>query len=283
VPLFFVHAHGGGSIAYYPLAQRLGRNQPFYGLEAPGLDGQSEPILEIPEMAGHYLKELRRIQPDGPYLLGGHSFGGLVAFEMAQQLSRQGHEVALLAILDTAAPVTGNTPFDTESFLMSSDDPTAFVEMAGLIERVVGKTMGVSQEELSALEPEEQVNYFLQKLKSVDFISPDAGPSLIRGFLGVHRASSRASHSYVSQAQAYSGTMTLFLSSEVAPGDFRAQDRVLRDDPILGWGELVKGTVETRLVPGDHISMLTPPHVQVLADKLAYCIEQVKHPTLERN
>ena len=138
-PLFFVHAHGGGAIAYYALAQQLGREQPFYGLEAPGLDGLREPLSEIPEMASHYVGELRRIQPHGPYCLGGHSFGGLVAFEMARQLAKQGDEVSMLAILDTAAPVAGNTPFDATDFLATSDDATALVEMAGLIERVVRK------------------------------------------------------------------------------------------------------------------------------------------------
>jgi thioesterase domain-containing protein len=282
-PLFFVHAHGGGAIAYYALAQQLGREQPFYGLEAPGLDGQREPLSEIPEMSSHYIGELRRIQPHGPYYLGGHSFGGLVAFEMARQLSKQGEEVAMLAILDTAAPVPGNTPFDATDFLTTSDDATALVEMAGLIERVVRKDLGVSRTELSLLGPEEQLEYFLNKLKGVDFVSPDAESSLIRGFLGVHKASSQASRSYLSQAHVYPGSMTLFLSGEVTPGDFRALDRKLRDDPTLGWSELAAGVIETHVVPGDHINMLNAPHVQSLALELAACIESASGARKESN
>ncbi len=194
---------------------------------------------------------------------------------MAQQMRRAGLEVAVLAILDTAAPVPGNTPFDS-GFLASSDDATGIVEMAGLIERIVQKDLNVSQAELDLLDPEGQLNYFLEKLKRVDFVSPDAGLSLIRGFLGVHKASSQASRTYVSQAQVYPGSMTLFLSGQVAPEDFRAQDRELRDDPTLGWTELVSGNIERHVVPGDHISMLTQHHVRILAHALASCLDGIK-------
>jgi amino acid adenylation domain-containing protein len=274
LPLFFVHAHGGGAIAYYALAQQLGRKQPFYGLEAPGLDGQREPFSEIPEMASHYIRELRRIQPQGPYQIGGHSFGGLVAFEMARQLASDGSQVSMLAILDTAAPVAGNTPFDANDFFSDSDDATALVEMAGLIERVVRKSLGVSRDELGLLGAEERLNYFLDRLKMVDFVSPGAELSHIRGFLSVHKASSQASRKYVSEAKRYSGSMTLLLSHDVAACDFRAQNRRLRDDATLGWSELVSGTIETHTVPGDHITMLNPPNVETLALKLSACIER---------
>jgi amino acid adenylation domain-containing protein/non-ribosomal peptide synthase protein (TIGR01720 family) len=273
-PLFFVHAQGGGTIAYYNLAQHLGTDQPFYGLEAPGLNGQQEPLPGIPEMAAHYLQELRRIQPEGPYRIGGHSFGGLVAFEMARQLHKEGTEVAMLAILDTSAPVPGNKPFDPAGFFDDRDDATIFIGIAQLIERVVRQDLAVSREELDLLDPEAQLIYFLEKLKRVDFVAPDAGPSLIRGFLAVERAVARAFRSYESQAKAYPGSMTLFMSADIAPSDFRARDRKLRDDPTLGWSELVFGEIETHTVPGDHISMLNQPNVQILAHKLATCLDR---------
>jgi amino acid adenylation domain-containing protein/non-ribosomal peptide synthase protein (TIGR01720 family) len=273
-PLFFVHAHGGGTIAYYHLAQQIGNDQPFYGLEAPGLDGQREPLSGIPEMAAYYLKELRRIQPLGPYRLGGHSFGGLVAFEMAQQLNKEGTEVDTLAILDAPAPVPGNKPYDADGFSRSGDAATIMVGIATLVERVVGKNLGVTHEALDPLTSEEQMSYFLEKLKSVDFVSPDAELSMIRGFLAVDRASTHAFGSYISQAQVYPGAMTLFVSEDIAAGDFRAKDRKLRNDPTLGWSELVSGELEAHTVPGDHISMLNQPHVQTLGSKLAACIDR---------
>ena len=88
----------------------MGKNQPFYGLQPIGLDGKSSPLTRIEDMATHYIEALQRVQPKGPYFLGGWSFGGWVAFEMAQQLQKSGEEVALVAVLDTLAPIPGSTP-----------------------------------------------------------------------------------------------------------------------------------------------------------------------------
>jgi acyl carrier protein len=100
-PFFCVHAAGGNVLEYRDLARLLGPDQPFYGLQAKGLDGKEEPHTTIKEMADHYLKEMREVQPEGPYLIGGRSSGGTIAFEMACRLAAEGQEVALLALLDT--------------------------------------------------------------------------------------------------------------------------------------------------------------------------------------
>jgi amino acid adenylation domain-containing protein len=100
-PIFFVHPVGGNIFCYAELVRELVSEQPFYGLQSFGLADGDAPLNEVPEMAARYLKEVRRVQPEGPYLLGGWSFGGLVAYEMAQQLQRAGQEVELLALLDT--------------------------------------------------------------------------------------------------------------------------------------------------------------------------------------
>ncbi len=100
-PFFCVHAIGG--IVYYRgLALVLGLDQPFYGLQAQGLDGKRRPYESVEEMAAHYVLEIRELQPEGPYHLGGYSFGGKVAFEMARQLRAQGHRTAFLALFDTS-------------------------------------------------------------------------------------------------------------------------------------------------------------------------------------
>src|SRR5205085_7620154 len=103
-PLFFVHSLSGICLGYRYLARHLGEDQPFYGLQARGLDGVEAPLTDIEAMAACYLKEVFAAQPRGPYFLGGYSFGGVVAFEMAQQLSARGEEVSLLAIVDEEAP-----------------------------------------------------------------------------------------------------------------------------------------------------------------------------------
>src|SRR5205807_7319431 len=100
-PLFFVHPVGGNVFNYLELARCLDAGQPFYAFEAPGLDGKQPPCSTIEDLASRYIEELRRMQQAGPYWLGGWSFGGLVAYEMARQLKDQGHSIGALLLIDT--------------------------------------------------------------------------------------------------------------------------------------------------------------------------------------
>src|SRR6201999_674837 len=97
-PLFLVHGAGGGMFwGYVNLSRHLGSDQPVYGLKSRGLDGREE-LGSIEEMAAQYVKDIRALQPHGPYHIGGYCFGGNVAWEMARQLEAEGEEVALLAL-----------------------------------------------------------------------------------------------------------------------------------------------------------------------------------------
>ena len=101
-PAFFcVHGQGGTVLLFKSLAKYLGPDQPVYGLQAQGLDGVHPFHVRVEDMAEHYLKEMRSIQPEGPYYFGGYSFGGYVCLEMARQLRQAGQEVGLLALFDT--------------------------------------------------------------------------------------------------------------------------------------------------------------------------------------
>ena len=95
-PLFL---HGGS----FELSRYLGEDQPCYGIRPHGQDGRKAPAT-VEEMAADYLKQIRGVQPQGPYLIGGFSFGGLVAYEMAQQLRQSGQEVGLLVLIDPTPP-----------------------------------------------------------------------------------------------------------------------------------------------------------------------------------
>jgi pimeloyl-ACP methyl ester carboxylesterase len=95
---------------YLELAHYLGSDRSFYGLQPLGLDGKQPPLKQIEAMAAYYIQAIQTVQPHGSYYLGGWSFGGLVAFDMAQQLTQAGQEVALLAIFDAPAPITANQP-----------------------------------------------------------------------------------------------------------------------------------------------------------------------------
>jgi thioesterase domain-containing protein len=103
-PFFCVHAHGGDVLFYRDLAEHLGADQPFYALQAQGLDGLRPRHISIADMATHYINEIRTLQFEGPYFLGGFCLGATIALEMAHQLQAQGQDIALLAVIGTYAP-----------------------------------------------------------------------------------------------------------------------------------------------------------------------------------
>jgi aspartate racemase len=105
-PLFLVPGVGGNVLIFARLANLLGRDQPLYGLQSRGLDGEESPLMTIEEIAKAYVQEIRRVQPRGPYLLGGACMGGVVAFEMAQQMIASGEKVAHLALIETWSPTS---------------------------------------------------------------------------------------------------------------------------------------------------------------------------------
>ncbi len=103
-PFYCVHNFGGEALDLAPLSHALGEDQPFYGLQALGLDGVQQPHNTIESMAAYYLDAIRHNQPKGPYYLGGFCFGGVVAYEMACQLQKIGEKAALLVLVDASAP-----------------------------------------------------------------------------------------------------------------------------------------------------------------------------------
>jgi thioesterase domain-containing protein len=104
LPFFCIHAIGGNVLNYRVLAPALHREQPLYGLQATGIDGVARPLASIEAMASAYRRAIKTLQPDGPYLLGGGSLGGMIALEIAQQMLRDGDSVRLLVMFDTVGP-----------------------------------------------------------------------------------------------------------------------------------------------------------------------------------
>ena len=104
-PFFCVHGGAGGTLFLHQLSRHLGPQQPFYGIEPEGMDGKKFQRITVEQMAAHYLDEIRKVQPSGPYHLGGYCFGGLAAFEMARILRQQGEQVALVALFSAALRV----------------------------------------------------------------------------------------------------------------------------------------------------------------------------------
>lgn len=265
LPFFCVHPIGGNVICYHHLATHLGSEQPFYALEAPGLYGECEPLEQIENLAAHYIKAIRTVQPQGPYYLGGWSMGGVVAFEIAQQLQQQGESIALLALLDSTPPLQNDSSTDI-NFV---DDAQLLVDLAESTAHFFGKQLSISSSKLQHLEPEQQLNYVLDVMKAANFVPSDIQPNQIRSFLHVYKSNTRSLMSYVPKA--YSGQITLFQSSQ----PFLDEQGISKSasDSTSSWTQLSTQPINTHIIPGDHTTMLAEPNVQVLAAQLKHYLK----------
>ncbi|MEP7124851.1 MAG: amino acid adenylation domain-containing protein [Byssovorax sp.] len=257
-PFFCVHAIGANVLNYRLLSRHLGEEQPFYGLQSRGLDGAHAPHDSLEEMAAAYVSEVRAVQPHGPYLIGGGSSGGIVAWEMAQQLRAAGEEVALLALIDTyqrAIDTHAPRTVQRASFLHSLAQRLDF-ELGRLVMNDHGAPLRwLADEARRSLERVTQ-----RTLRQVrGGADPDALPPLIQR---VRAANIHAILSY--SAKPYAGKATLFLT-------LREPVRAA-DDRRLLWSELCQGGLELHTLPSDHNRVLDDPDVAVLAAKLRACI-----------
>lgn len=255
-PLFFIHPIGGNVFCYKDLAHYLGSEQPFYGLQAPGLYGEREPHTCIEDMASHYIAALRTIQPEGPYFLGGWSSGSFVAFEMAQQLQNKGHQVALLVLLDNAAPI------DRNKFVSFQQDNSTKIlaNFAQDLANSANKKLSVSSDKFQQMKPDKQLNYAFEQLKLANLIPASFNIESFCSFLSVYQNNLQASWNYVPQV--YPNRMILFQANDSNEGfDYP-------DDHSWGWNQLSSKPMEIVTVSGNHYTMLTKPHVQVLAEQL---------------
>ncbi len=251
-PFFCVHPSGGSIICYCALSRYLGVDQPFYGIQTPGLDGvDQQPLTRVESMAARYIEELRAVQSEGPYMLGGWSLGGLVAFEMAQQLRRQGLEVSLLALFDSYVPGTLRQPAEI-------DDDALLVQF---ISDISGLYDLEPEQSLTSRTIEERLASLLQEVVRKGCAPPDLNLKQLGRLFEVFRTNVRAMLSY--KPQLYPGRITFF----------RASEQIADVDPARDWRNLAADGVEVHVVPGDHYTMLQEPAVLVMAEWLKVCIE----------
>ena len=148
------------------MAEQLPEGLAVYGLQAPGLEGEAEPLESVEDLAAYYLQAIRRVQPSGPYRLGGWSFGGLVALEMAQRLSAIGEAVEWLGLLDSFV-LTGINP-------VAGDDRAWFAAGARQYLEQLGISMPVAEEELARHDASDQIEMLLKGLADSGMDVPDA-------------------------------------------------------------------------------------------------------------
>jgi len=250
-PFFCVHPMFGVVFPYLELSHLLNSNRSFYGLQPPGLDGKSSPLNRIEAIAAYYIQAIQTIQPQGPYFLGGWSFGGLVAFEMAQQFTQAGQQVNLLAILDAPAPHSKPSFSQSLKFLLG----TALLStLPFLLDYGVLAT--------SRLQP--MKSWFSRRRWAAitQLISEESrlqllNESAIGALLPIIYANSQAAYRYV--AKPYPNRITLFKAVEQPPN--------LKHEPTLGWNALAHD-IQLHSVSGNHLSLLKQPHVIDLAQQL---------------
>jgi amino acid adenylation domain-containing protein/non-ribosomal peptide synthase protein (TIGR01720 family) len=268
-PFFCVHPATGNVLPYIRLAQLLGPDQPFYGLQAPGAEGEAAPLERVEEMAALYAAAIRRIQPEGPYHLGGHSFGGVVALEIARLLAAGGEPAALLALIDTFLP-DGSIP---EPDL--NDDARWLCDTARMAERFLGLSLPVSYDDLRELPAAEQIACFTRMLDRAGVLPSGAGTPFVEALLRVQKANARAMSAY--RPSLYAGPITLFRATDIADDDRRWIPEGQLADPTRHWQ---RHSVEpVRVVPldGDHIGILTTG-VEALATALRDALHAAQTP-----
>ncbi|MFW9259422.1 amino acid adenylation domain-containing protein [Nostoc sp. CALU 546] len=259
IPFFCIHGAGGAINNYFNLSRRLGEEYPFYGLEHTL--GQEEPeIISVEETATRYLKEIRQVQPHGPYLLGGFCYGGVVAFEIAQQLQRQGQTVGLLVVIDAILPKTAIKPTD-------DDDAKFLLRIAESIKTDNNIDFSLPFEELRDLSLKEQLHLVNKK---ANFIFSDAEIQDFIQHYKLFKVHVQAMRDYIPQI--YPHQTTLFRASEEIIHDFESPE-FQTNDPLLGWGKYSRLPIEVVEIPGDHFSIFVEPQIQELAKQLRIYID----------
>ena len=229
-PIFLVAAAASTPVSLLQLARAMGEERSVYSFEFAGASGGDTPHTTIDTMAAQYAGEVRKVQGSGPYLLGGHCFGGLVAFDMAAKLEAMGETVALLALLESIPPV-----FDAED----------------------GGPAGSGKSSVSPA-----YDATIQTERALDLISRQTSkqlaqlpPKLAERFENLNRIHLEAAFRY--RASPIDAPIALFLTYSHSDAIFQA------------WWKLSRGRVSRITVPGHTFSMLTRPHVSVLADQMA--------------
>jgi thioesterase domain-containing protein/acyl carrier protein len=244
--IFYLPGVGGHTLNFYHLAHLLNIPLSQYGLNLPGLNNQTTLLTSIEQMAAYFIQEIQQIQPEGPYWLCGFSMGGRIAYEMALQLTKQGHNVAFLGILGTSAP----------------GFPKAYLwKPAHYLERF-WKFCGLSLDEkiryLQSLHRYKK-NRKQQKTAQQDNWDIQEFPN----YRKLYQAGLEAFIRYQTQ-QRYHGDIVLFREMK----DFNLLDKELYNHPTFGWDQFITGQIRVHDIDCCHPNMLNQPHVEACATLL---------------
>ncbi|NHN38212.1 amino acid adenylation domain-containing protein [Pseudomaricurvus alcaniphilus] len=269
-PLFLVPGGGGNVLYFYPLAEQLGHQRPVYGLQARGLDGVSAPLDNLQEIAAAMVLEIRQRQPQGPYLIGGHCVGGLIAHAITQQLVASGAEIEQLLILDAPAP-----HFFTPRPGAAPSRAQWIGILVGSIAQMTGQELALDPVALEPLGADEQLEVLRGVLSRAGVVANNTPLAQIRGLLQVFIGNAQLH--YQEQGNIHKIPVTLYRARDFNPHyDYRHHDDPGLDlaQSSLGWQGYASGPVQVQLVAGDHITMLAPAQAEGLAAALARRLQE---------
>ena len=263
LPFFWIHGHESDPL----LPRYLGPDQPVYGLRHQSEDGQPARYTTVEDIAAHYLSEIRRVQPNGPYFLGGFCFGGVVAFEIAQQQKKQGEDVALLFLLDSFFPGDdiSNSPNRSTNISFREEVKRHLRNLAPLgahekLAYILVRVRGIVKGKI------EKVTVMVSKTfkQTVCKLYPAVGcpiPISLRNYY-VLDIYSRAEQNYLPQP--YPG-MGLYIECEKRSADHQ-----------LNWARVITGGLEVHEISADHPDLVKQPHVRHWAEKLKEALQRAQ-------
>jgi amino acid adenylation domain-containing protein len=257
-PLFCIHVLGRGLKFYRPLVGYLDRSQPIYGLSTQLMNEDQAPPNRVEDLAAYYIKEMKTIQPQGPYFLIGISFGGLVAYEIAQQLQVQGETIALLGLLDTYNSKMANSQL-TEGRSQKHLPLSRLINLLQLGQaNVVLSKVGMNLQGKI-----ERLNDRIKQIRCQFYQTIGRPlPEQLQDFV-YQQANIDASNRYTPEV--YLDQVTFFkVTVNLGSGI----------SPEASWRELAQGGLEVHTVPGDHLGMLKEPNVSILGEKLKACLDK---------
>ena len=263
-PLFCVHGGGGNVLFFRDLARHLGSDYPFYGLQSQGLDGKGNYLTTIVDMASHYLKEIRELQPTGPYYFGGFCMGGSVAYEMAQQLRELDQEVRLLVMFDTYNH-NGTAPqmsFRNQARYLRQKVQFHWANVAQLSSKERIAYLG---EKLRGAREREFGNLSVKLAK----LAKRFGSRVAKANDGIVLEDVNDQAGYAYRPKPYPGKISLFQPQ---------RNYYFLANPCMGWTEFAKGGLKITELPAFPGGMFVEPYVQILADKLRICLEGAFSP-----
>jgi thioesterase domain-containing protein len=258
IPLFLMHSHGGNVLEYYPLANVLDEEFPIYALQARGLDGKIAAGQSMQQMAARYIEEMRALQPEGPYFLGGFCFGGLLALEAAQQLTAAGEEVALVVMIQTTHPAVNHFTPETNAFERMKYRLAKRLDLERQNLRNGGKS------------------YFMERARRVWDIMRARVEIGWDALIGRgNRSAANRSLPYILEALSIEHDKVYW---QYVPAAYRGKVLLIRaatqlrglaaDSTSLGWKDVFGGGLDVREVEGHQQNMLIAPNVRRVGEIL---------------